>query len=450
MMSRDETLENYNQLKELIGTQKVKLYYELSLPRSNSTAWQIAFCEAPEIDGQINEPSFHHDLKSRKFEEIRKKGERTLEDYCSRILQRLELNQDEKTKKLTPKTNRPIGLVINDLVTDINRVELAAVLQLTDKITITIRDPRIQGFSALTRCINDAIDSPEGGQISPKMALYLANKTYFTEEEFKELTGPGKDKINPSTAIKSLGYAEETMLRSEMLVKAIETAVKRCSEEYIEICWNNLKEEMNFIEKVAKPGTTLIILDGSDLLKNPVSMMRQSAKALGVTYTSDMVNRWKKATLNNFYCCITKDWGDFAMKNAWNGPVRNSRRFESKPDSIAKAPAVEEFPISMRTGLISALSIYSQVVKKKISPPGLFAYSLLGVSFFAVTGTALVLTAGYTAPKAMVSTSLLTSCAFFMKSYLPRKISDIIEIAAEQVHSGIEYSRSGLQNCMRK
>jgi hypothetical protein len=62
-MSRYET-DNYDRLKELVTAGKLKLYYELSLPRSNSTAWQIAFCEAPEIDGQINEPSFHSDLKS--------------------------------------------------------------------------------------------------------------------------------------------------------------------------------------------------------------------------------------------------------------------------------------------------------------------------------------------------------------------------------------------------
>ena len=68
---------------------------------------------------------------------------------------------------------------------------------------------------------------------------------FFTEEEFKELIGPGKDKINPATVIKSLRYAEGTPLKSEMLVRAIEMAVNKCSEEYIGICWHNLKEEMN-------------------------------------------------------------------------------------------------------------------------------------------------------------------------------------------------------------
>lgn len=358
---------NYERLKEWVENGDIKLYYELSIPRSNSTAWQIAICEAPEIHGQLNEPSFHKDFKSRPFNSPYNESDRTFEEYFSRIVERLEGNK-EKGKKglLSDKSQKPVGIVVNDLVHSINQVELKAILRITNKITITIRDPRIQAHSVLTRIINDTLDEPGGGNISPRMALYLANKTEFSENELKNITGHGKDKVNPTSIMRFLKAPEGTLLTSLLLVTAIRQVIDCCCENYLDICWENLVQQINMINILATSDTNLVIIDGSDLTDNPANIMQQSAKALGLTYTPNMIHGWKKGTSDNFHCCITEGWGDFAMKNHWNGPVRNSVGLEKKHNSINELPGIEEFPRAMWPSIQRALCIYTKIANHKI------------------------------------------------------------------------------------
>lgn len=360
---------NFERLKGLVATGQVNLLWELSLPRSNSTAWQIAICEAPEIKGQINEPSFHRDLRSRSFHLPSKKGDRSLEEYCGRILERLEGNKKKgKLGLFADGDERSVDLVINDLVTDVRKVDLEAILPLTRKIAITIRDPRLQAYSALTRTLNDTLDAPGGGNISPAMALCLATKTHFTKEEFAALLGPGKDRVNPATIMRFLKKPEVMALTPELLLEAIRLTIAHCKEDYVDICWNNFKQQMQYIKKHASTGTAITVIDGSDLTEHPISIMQQSSKALGITYVPTMVYQWRKASFKKFYCCVTEGWGELAISNHWNGPARNSERLERKPSSIADVLALEMFPLAMQDSIKEALKIYRQVSQYKIKP----------------------------------------------------------------------------------
>ena len=360
---------NFEHLKALVATGQVKLLWELSLPRSNSTAWQIAICEAPEIKGQINEPSFHSDLRSRSFHLPSKKGDRSLEEYCGRILERLEGSKEKgKLGLFADEDERPVNLVINDLVTDIRKVDLEAILPLTRKIAITIRDPRLQAYSALTRTLNDALDAPGGGNISPAMALYLSTKTHFTKKEFADLLGPGKDKVNPATILRFLKQPEVMALTPELLLEAISLTVAHCKKDYVDICWDNFKQQMQYIKKHARTGTAITVIDGSDLTEHPISIMQQSSKALGITYMPAMVYQWRKSSSKKFYCCVTEGWGELAVSNHWNGPARNSKRLERKPSSIADILALEIFPLVMQDSIKDALKIYQQISQYKIKP----------------------------------------------------------------------------------
>ena len=358
---------NFERLRALVATGQVKLLWELSLPRSNSTAWQIAICEAPEIKGQINEPSFHSDLRSRSFHLPDKEGDRSLEEYCGRILERLEGGKKKgKLGLFAEEDERPVNLVINDLVTDIRKVDLEAILPLTRKIAITIRDPRLQAYSALTRTLNDTLDAPGGGNISPVMAMYLARKTHFTKEEFAALLGPGKDKVNPATIMRFLKKSEVMALTPELLLEAIRLTIVRCKEDYVDICWDNFKQQMQYIKKQARTGTTITVIDGSDLTEHPISIMQQSSKALGITYAPAMIYQWRKASSKKFYCCVTEGWGELAISNHWNGPARNSKCLERKPGSIADILALEIFPLVMQDSIKNALKIYQQISQYKI------------------------------------------------------------------------------------
>lgn len=359
----EEKEPHLHKLKQLIQEGQLKLYYELSLPRSHSTAWQIAICEAPEIHAQINEPGHHADLKSRRFDEPRTTSDRTSDDYFKRIWERVVA----KENRLLSTNARPVGLVVNDLVQTINRRELMAMLTLTDKIIITIRDPRLQACSALLRTINDALDSPGGGNISLNLALQLAKKTTFTQDEMNHLVGNGRDKINAKHILQALSQPEDAILTSDLLIQAIQNAIERCKIEYIDICWENLQTQCQVINEFSQKDSDIVMIDGSDLLENPSALMQQTSNQLKLTYSPDMVNNWKKANKENFHCSITENWGELAFTNHWNGPVRASTQFEAKKDSVSHKMAVEDFPETLQESIHKAVTIYESLAAKNVS-----------------------------------------------------------------------------------
>jgi hypothetical protein len=346
-------MSQFDHLKELVQTGKLRIIYELSLPRSNSTAWQIAIAQAPEVTGQINEPSFHSDFKVRKHDEISDPA-RSFEVYCEKIIAR--------AKTLSESTSDDnVTLVVNDLVHSVSAEELKKILELTDDIVITVRDPRVQGLSCLTRIINDSLDSLGGGNISLKLALELANKLEFTDEELADLKGPGKNKFNPDRILELLELPKDMAISSEILQKAISHAVTKTSHDYIEICWNNMKAQLDII-RTAKSDVRLVIVDGAELLQHPQEVMKKSAEILGLTYTQDMVDHWVKSVGEDFYCSITQGWGDLAFTNHWNGPVRSSSGIEYKPNNVSTICDISEFPASMHESLTGALLVYNDIM----------------------------------------------------------------------------------------
>lgn len=232
-------LNYYQRLQDLVNTNQVTIYYEISIPRSHSTVWQIAITEAPEIDGQINEPSFYFDDKPRHHNETESSKSRTFEEYCRRIVESLEGNQEKGKIGLLEKTSRrPVGLVVNDLTHSISSQELDQILHLTDKIAITIRDPRMQCYSILTRTINDALHRLGGGNIPPKTAFSLANKTEFSEKEMADLISLGT--IESQRIISFMNLPSGTDVTPSILQQAIKKVIEQCTLVYLKNCWENM------------------------------------------------------------------------------------------------------------------------------------------------------------------------------------------------------------------
>lgn len=361
-MSLNQVLNapNYRRLCELVEKEQVNIIFELSLPRSNSTAWQIAISEAPEIHGQINEPSFHPDVKGRRHNEPFKSdaGERSFDEYCKRILDRLEM-------LFSGTSTRPIGLVVNDISHSLRTDELTAILKLSNKIAVTIRNPMSQLASVLTRVVNDSLVGYDSANLSTQKVLSLVKQEMFLDKEIAELIGVGKEKINPNWILSKLSLPKETPFTAKILKRAIDLAINHCISQHLDICWDNLDQHFETIKNY-RPHPSLIIIDGSDLVKDPETIMKKSSSGLKLTYTKNMIDHWQKANKDNFYCCITANLGkEQAMQNAWNGPVRNSTQLEQKPESIKDCPSLQDFPTIMHPKLKSAMKIYRKMCSQK-------------------------------------------------------------------------------------
>ena len=363
------TNKNYALLENYCMTNQLRVIWELSLPRSNSTAWQIAIAQAKNTM-QINEPSFHEDFKSRRCDGEPIQGTRSFDEYCRKIV--LCLNGDDKVKPdilqsqqrawtaADPfKQQQPaLNLIVNDLTHSVSLNETRLMLHISKDICVTIRDPFRQAHSALTRCINDGLSKPGGDVITAKQALALANKTFFSAEEISHLQVSGA--INSKHLLAGLGFDENKSLTNELLLRSIANAVQRCCQDYIEICWENLRKQLELIR--ATPNVNLVVIDGDDLLQDPETVMRRSCEAFDLEYTENMVHHWEKSRGEKFNCSITENWPrDLAMNNAWNGPARNSTKIERKPNAISDKVSLTSFPQSMHANLEKAQEFYENI-----------------------------------------------------------------------------------------
>ncbi len=344
----DNIDEQYAALKKHCE-QGATIILELSLPRSHSTAWQIALAQADNVD-QLNEPSYHADWICRPCDAAAPlPGTRPSSEYFRKINERLT-----ELKKENPRPT----LIVNDLSNALSLYELNQMLKLTKNVCITMRDPIANAHSLLTRFINDTLSAPGEKNISPEEALKLANTTAFTKQQIIELID--SKKINPEHILLSACLDKNAELTSEILVKAISNTVKIVSNDCFNICWENLKKQLDLIRTF--PDTKIIIINGDDLIKNPESIMEQSSKAFGLSYTSKMIDHWEKATGDNFHCCVTANMPqEYIKNNAWLGPVRNSSKIEKKDSGMPSGLTLESFPLAMHAAIREAQKIFNEM-----------------------------------------------------------------------------------------
>lgn len=340
-------MQSYLALKNLIETNQLKLHFVLSLPRTRSNAITLALTQAEEIQGQLSVPFFNHI----RFEQggnvvIPYDADtdtdqiRTFEQGCSKILARVKT-------LMTENTRRPVGLIINEHLCFITKNEMPLLLKLTNNIVITIRDPRDQFLSFLTRIVQDRLyDGSPDEKLQPLDALKMLNMQDTTQNEGIY----SKAKIR-----QILQKHESDLLTSNDILTARDNEVDQIKQT-LAVCWGNLKKHLKLLLNQQAEGLlNLVIVESDHFIKNVNTELLSLIKQLkGISFNSAMQNSWQKGTGENYHCSMIKA-GFLPNNSVWNEPVKNSRGFTNEHDAIKIRAEITDFPVSLQEILIEAM-----------------------------------------------------------------------------------------------
>lgn len=336
----------YAKLLALKNEGKFRAYYILSPPRTNSTAFQLALAQAPEIQGQLNEPLFLPDVIPMPIGE----GRGDFDSRCDVIVAKLD-------KIASGQHSLPIDLVINDMTGHIMRDEMHRLIDLTDKWVVTIRHPQIQALSFLTRIIDSRLalspseSNPGLRRLSAKDVVNLATKDTFSPELRDRLD---RAKVRHWARVQQSNEA----LNDAEIAAAVRT-VSAIAAQQFRIDWSNLRVQVGILEQ--RLGNQFMIVDGSDLLRNPYVIMEAVSRRMGLTYEQNMVDHWTKFLGRDFDSPVTNG----NPNNGWNTPAANSTKLEYKPDSIDQIPSLASFPAVLRAEIEAALPTYAIIMGQR-------------------------------------------------------------------------------------
>ena len=161
------TGKHFDELKGLIEQKKLRLLHVMALPRTNGTAFSIALTQAPEVQGQLNEPYFQTDLRGRRWDhvEIRPGVDRTFEEGCANVLAKYHKNSAASQGMIT--------ICIHEISRDLTADEYTKILPLISYELFLIRDPLKHALSLLTRYANMALGNLMGSEIKTAGVLSL-------------------------------------------------------------------------------------------------------------------------------------------------------------------------------------------------------------------------------------------------------------------------------------
>lgn len=328
---------------QLMHSSNLNLIHVIGLPRSMGTALHMALSQAPEVDGQLNEPFYYPDLKGREWTyRPSEEAVRTFEDGCRHIW--------EKYQNIQANADTEVTLVVHDLSQDLSDIEFKNMSQIAGHVVLVTRDPILNAMSMFTRYVNDKVAQPGGDKLSLGECLSLMKD----EESFRQFFQENPLRVDTKLLAKLL---EKEDVVDEDFPAARKKVIDIFRFEYL-TAWKNM---LKFIE-IARENLSsreFTVFDSSKLTEDVEENLRSLVDRIsGLTFTPDMMNDWSKFAGKEFDCIITKNWGDFAHINAWNGPVRNSKGLKPKTSFAPKIP-VEEFPSEVRPDIRSIIEQYN-------------------------------------------------------------------------------------------
>lgn len=346
-------LSSHQQLQTLIANQKLECINVIGLPRSNGTALHLALTQAKEVHGQLNEPFYYPDIKGRKWSYVPDPAKpiRTFDDGCAFIIERY--NEEN--------TQHKVKLVIHDLSQNLTEHEFVSFLHFTSHTVFVVRDPINQALSMLVRYVNDKLSAPGGDKLSTQDVVKLMANENNLEIAVKAKT----ESISLPLIYQLLGKNSAEELSSEDYKAAYHKVLDICLEEFT-ISWENI---YHFF-KVAQSSTNLrpfTVFDGESLFDNPEKqLMNLTRRIKSITFSSNMINHWTKGVKDQFHCVITRNWGDFAKVNAWNGPARNSTGITRHKNSTGAAMVhFDCFPPRIKNAIIKQQFAYREMLNQK-------------------------------------------------------------------------------------
>lgn len=222
---------NHDQLTNLISTGEVDLIHVESVPRSISTALARALSESETPSIYVNEP-FNRMLHD-------------IEDASTRILDAIE--------KHGRPGDSPLTIVSKNMARNISQPIFDELVEISKGIVWSVRDPRIQISSLLTRIANDLAYEP-GADMFPMQEL--TDDQIRSASDFLE-NGPKSTNFS-KTSWEDIGYHYASLAKSAVSV----------------------------------------VVDGSVLTRDPVGTLTNAARTLGLEYSGRMTNGWEGEFIN--------------------------------------------------------------------------------------------------------------------------------------------------------
>lgn len=222
---------NYNQLTNLISTGEVNLVHVESVPRSVSTALARSLSESDTPSIYVNEPfnRMRHDI----------------EDASGRIL--------DAMKGSGRDTETPLTIISKNMARNISQSIFNELVELSTGIVWSVRDPRIQISSLLTRIANDLAYEPGADMFT---------MDELTDEQIKDASN------------------------------FLENGPK--STNFSKTSWEYIGRHFTSLGKSA----VSIVIDGSTLTKYPEPTLKTAAGILGLEYSDRMINGWQGEFIN--------------------------------------------------------------------------------------------------------------------------------------------------------
>lgn len=222
---------NYDQLTNLISTGEVNLVHVESVPRSVSTALARSLSESDTPSIYVNEPfnRMRHDI----------------EDASGRILD--AMNESGRG------ADKPLTIISKNMARNISQSIFNELVEISTGIVWSVRDPRVQISSLLTRIANDLAYEPGADMLA---------MDELTDEQIK-------------------GASD-----------FLENGPK--STNFSKTSWEDIGRHFTSLGKFAAS----IVIDGSALTKDPGLTLRMAAGILGLEYSNRMIDGWQGEFIN--------------------------------------------------------------------------------------------------------------------------------------------------------
>lgn len=305
-------------LKNIIDG-KVKIYFILSLERSNSTTLQLALSQAPEIDKQINLP---------------------FNNYIGLNLDDQPLSLETIAKRINSvidpliKHDKKIRVIIHEHFCSFeNEEHMNFLKELSEDFVFCFRDPKNQFFSSILVSMNQIFLTDRS----------ICNKNLFKHEDLLECLHTFKNDKN------NFKYLIEQIIQNKKIQRStLDEIQKRLAAEFhlqytksnhiedvfndfIRYCiqgltssWKQAVVVLNYLQNSQEDLKNIIMIDGNKFLENPMEVLLYATKRLkDLSFCQDMINNWQKFTGKNFTCYVS---ANLFMKgnNIWNGESQNS------------------------------------------------------------------------------------------------------------------------------
>jgi hypothetical protein len=317
-----------------IEQENLKIYFILSIARSNSTTLQLALAQAPEIDRQINLPFNNY---------IHLDAENPID--AETIAQRINVVVEPL---LTG--NRKIRVIIHEhfdtLVCDDH---LSLLKKFSSDFVFCFRNPRMQFFSTILVYMNELFVAKDAMH---EINWFSYGDLLFLLRLLKEQPGNFDHEMDlllkqKKIVLDELQEIRERLLKDGLVVQVedqneLPTSVEAVFREFLSLCsrnldysWSQAANVLDFLKSSPGHDANIIMVDGERFLQDPANtLLYVTGKLADVSYTPDMVNDWKKFTGKDFVCYISQNL-EMSGSNLWNGESQNSRRIKvrNKPAS---------------------------------------------------------------------------------------------------------------------